>query len=465
MPGRVVAELDDRDHLHRHLRCRASGDGLRFGAAVARRGIARLCALDPRAKRRARHVGHAERLEHLAQHLVRRHVAVLELLEVRLDLGLDEAADRVADGEVHLVPLDHGADATMLLLNDVRRLCTPPPPRGGDRRQLLPRAPPRPDAFTRSPGPSATASRSCATSPIAAKAATSTSSISTDRPTGLARSRSCFTCTAAAFASSRRTPTGSWPWPSRGAAIWSSTSIIASPRRTLIPAAPEDAAAALAWTVENAERYGGNPGRIFLAGESAGANLITSLTIATSYERPEPWARALFDLDVRPRAVVPACGLLQVSDPARFLRRKSSLGTFVNDRISEVSSAYLDGAEPHVPRAPSSSPIRWSSSSEASRPPAHYRPSSSPWARKTRCSTTRAASSPPSTAWRPRVKSASTTAKSTRSTPSSGARTPSSAGRTRSPSSTSTPADCPAATGLSLSPVARLSFLVGDGHD
>ena len=110
------------------------------------------------------------------------------------------------------------------------------------------------------------------------------------------------------------------------------------------PAAPEDAAAALAWTAENAERYGGDPGRIFLAGESAGANLITSLTIATSYERPEPWARALFDHGVRPRAVVPACGMLQVSDPARFLRRKSTLGTFVNDRIAEVSSAYLDGA-------------------------------------------------------------------------------------------------------------------------
>ena len=110
------------------------------------------------------------------------------------------------------------------------------------------------------------------------------------------------------------------------------------------PAAPEDAAAALAWTAENAERYGGDPGRIFLAGESAGANLITSLTIATSYERPEPWARALFETGVRPRAVVPACGMLQVSDPGRFLRRKSTLGTFVNDRISEVSTAYLDGA-------------------------------------------------------------------------------------------------------------------------
>ena len=117
------------------------------------------------------------------------------------------------------------------------------------------------------------------------------------------------------------------------------------------PAAPEDAAAALAWTADNAERYGGDPGRIILAGESAGANLITSLTIATTYERPEPWARALFDRGVRPRAVVPACGMLQVSDPGRFLRRKSTLSTFVNDRIAEVSSAYLDGAVRTAPGA------------------------------------------------------------------------------------------------------------------
>jgi acetyl esterase len=117
------------------------------------------------------------------------------------------------------------------------------------------------------------------------------------------------------------------------------------------PAALEDASAALVWTAENAERYGGDPDRIFLAGESAGANLITSLAIASSYARPEPWARAVFESDVRPRAVLPACGILQVSDPARFLRRKAALGTFINDRISEVSSAYLSGAAGDAPGA------------------------------------------------------------------------------------------------------------------
>ncbi|MFS8067932.1 MAG: alpha/beta hydrolase, partial [Byssovorax sp.] len=121
--------------------------------------------------------------------------------------------------------------------------------------------------------------------------------------------------------------------------------------RNPYPAAPEDAAAAFAWTVKNAERYGGDPGRIFLAGESAGANLITSLAIASSYERPEPWARAVFDLDVRPRAVLAACGLLQVSDTARFLRRKAALGTFINDRLSEISISYIGGADHGAPGA------------------------------------------------------------------------------------------------------------------
>lgn len=121
--------------------------------------------------------------------------------------------------------------------------------------------------------------------------------------------------------------------------------------RNPYPAAPEDAAAAFAWTVENAERYGGDPARIFLAGESAGANLITSLAIAASYERPEPWARAVFDLDVRPRAVLAACGLLQVSDTARFLRRKAALGTFINDRLSEISISYIGGADQGAPGA------------------------------------------------------------------------------------------------------------------
>ena len=106
------------------------------------------------------------------------------------------------------------------------------------------------------------------------------------------------------------------------------------------PAAVEDACAALAWVHENAARFGGDPTRLVLAGESAGANLATSLALATSYARPEPWARRVFDLGLRPRAVLPACGILQVSDVGRFARRKR-LSSFLTDRLQEVEDAYL----------------------------------------------------------------------------------------------------------------------------
>lgn len=110
------------------------------------------------------------------------------------------------------------------------------------------------------------------------------------------------------------------------------------------PAALEDCCAAYAWVAANAARYGGDPSRVVLAGESAGANLVTALTLATITPRPEPWARAAWETGVTPRAVIPACGMLQVSDPERFFRRKPRLAPFLRDRLHEVSEAYLGGA-------------------------------------------------------------------------------------------------------------------------
>ncbi len=109
------------------------------------------------------------------------------------------------------------------------------------------------------------------------------------------------------------------------------------------PAALEDACAAYAWVVENGARYGADLSRLVVAGESAGANLAASVTVATAYRRPETFARAVFDTDVRPIAALPACGMLQVSDPQRFNRRRK-LPTYIQDRLDEVSHAYLGGA-------------------------------------------------------------------------------------------------------------------------
>jgi acetyl esterase len=107
------------------------------------------------------------------------------------------------------------------------------------------------------------------------------------------------------------------------------------------PAAIEDACTALAWVHDNIRAHGGDPSRIVVAGESAGANLTCAVVLTSVVQRPEPWARAVYDREIALRAAVPACGVLQVSDPERFLRRKPGLPAFLNDRLLEVRDAYL----------------------------------------------------------------------------------------------------------------------------
>ncbi len=114
------------------------------------------------------------------------------------------------------------------------------------------------------------------------------------------------------------------------------------------PAAVEDVCAAYAWVVANAATYGADPSQLVLAGESAGANLVASLTVAACYERPEPHARVVFDTGVVPRAVLPACGIFQVTDAQRFTRRKRRLPRVIADRLEEVAEAYLGAGRHHA---------------------------------------------------------------------------------------------------------------------
>jgi acetyl esterase len=107
------------------------------------------------------------------------------------------------------------------------------------------------------------------------------------------------------------------------------------------PAAIDDTCAAWLWLLKNVAALGGDPSRIFVAGESAGANLSAALTLAATYKRPEPYAREVFDAGVVPRGVVPACGIHQVSNPERFNLKPN---TYLWDRLAEVTDAYLHGA-------------------------------------------------------------------------------------------------------------------------
>lgn len=126
------------------------------------------------------------------------------------------------------------------------------------------------------------------------------------------------------------------------------------------PAAIEDVAAALRYTLANAERHGGDLARLIFAGESAGANLVTALALATVYRREERFAREVFDAGVVPRAVLPACGIFQVSDTGRFVRRKPRMSRFIADRLEEVERSYL-GRDPraHGPLLDFADPVSW----------------------------------------------------------------------------------------------------------
>lgn len=116
--------------------------------------------------------------------------------------------------------------------------------------------------------------------------------------------------------------------------------------KTRYPGAIEDAAAAYIWVCENAARFGGDANELVLAGESAGANLIMGATIASAYERDEPFAKRIFATGIAPKVVLAACGLFQVSDAARFRRRKAHLPNFVHQRVVETEEDYLGGAGP-----------------------------------------------------------------------------------------------------------------------
>lgn len=111
--------------------------------------------------------------------------------------------------------------------------------------------------------------------------------------------------------------------------------------RDPFPAAIDDVTEAYRWAIEHASAHGGDASKLVLAGESAGANLALALTMAATHEHPSAYARRVFDTGVAPIATAPMCGILQVSDTHRFVRRKPTLSPLIYDRLVEVEHAYL----------------------------------------------------------------------------------------------------------------------------
>ena len=111
------------------------------------------------------------------------------------------------------------------------------------------------------------------------------------------------------------------------------------------PAAIEDACDAYRWVVHNAARYGGDPERIIVAGESAGGNLALGVAIAATYERPEAYARRVHELNMPPVGVMPLMPYLQTSNPGR---RAADPGVSILSLAVAryIARAYLEDATP-----------------------------------------------------------------------------------------------------------------------
>lgn len=139
-------------------------------------------------------------------------------------------------------------------------------------------------------------------------------------------------------------------------------------RRHRYPAPLEDACSALAWVHAHAARYGGDPSRLALAGESAGGNLVTALAVASCWRRPEPFARRLFDADIPLRAVIATYGFLDLGHTSQYLAHPR-MSRWTKMLLLDAARSYLGhdvdrAAEAH----PLASPLRILEAGDPARP-------------------------------------------------------------------------------------------------
>jgi acetyl esterase len=127
--------------------------------------------------------------------------------------------------------------------------------------------------------------------------------------------------------------------------------------RHLYPAPLEDVTQALLWVRDHCRAYGGDPDRIVIAGESAGGNLVTTLAVMGAYERPEPFARRLYEAKIPLRGVIATYPILDFSDVPRMVQNPKLPGwakTLTLDAaVSYLGPHYLD----EVAKAPLASPL------------------------------------------------------------------------------------------------------------
>jgi len=109
------------------------------------------------------------------------------------------------------------------------------------------------------------------------------------------------------------------------------------------PAAVEDVLRAWRWVHAHAASHGGDLSRTVMAGESAGANLSAAVTLATCWQRPEPFAAETFAATPPPRRVLAAYGFFQASETRRYWQDTRHPWPF-RRRIKSAGADYLGAA-------------------------------------------------------------------------------------------------------------------------
>lgn len=108
------------------------------------------------------------------------------------------------------------------------------------------------------------------------------------------------------------------------------------------PAGFHDCCDALLWVLENAHRYNADVGELVIAGESAGGNLSLALAAAASYHDPEDaWASRVYEANPTIAALIPACGVLQVSAMKRLWSRERRADPITRAFLSAMQRDYL----------------------------------------------------------------------------------------------------------------------------
>ncbi len=115
--------------------------------------------------------------------------------------------------------------------------------------------------------------------------------------------------------------------------------------RHQFPAAHVDAARAFRWILEHGPSYGMLRDQLAVAGDSAGANLALSLVVSSCLQRPEAFARSVYERGVTPWAAVMLGGLLEVRHPERLLRRvpetMDGIGVAMVEQMQQIERLYL----------------------------------------------------------------------------------------------------------------------------